>query len=74
MKSIDTNSLGSYTWKIFIYIFLTALFFPMFAQQSAPSNTRNQAKANNTTNFYKIQKEMEDYWDSKVLIRVNPCY
>ncbi len=51
-----------------IYMFfLRALFFPLFAQQSTPSNTRNQDKANNTSNFYKIQKEMEDYWDSKSL-------
>ncbi len=65
MKTIDTNLFRSDLQKIFIFVLVFSIFSPMFSQPLAPTAKLNQTTINNKTNFYEIQKKMDDYWKSK---------
>ena len=67
MKKNDTNLFNTYFKKVLNIILLLSFCSPVYSQYPTRASLKNQANINKSSNFYEIQKEMEDYWNSKSL-------
>ncbi len=70
MKSSYTVSISTTLRRIFFVVFFVALNSSLFGQKLTPISILKQNNISGTSNFYQIQKAMEDYWDSKSLMKI----
>ncbi len=70
MKYSYTILISTTLRKIFFIVFFVALNSLLFGQQLTPISILKQNNLSSTSNFYQIQKAMEDYWDSKSLFKI----